>query len=158
MSVFDKKPQKNEPVQLSLGLRTSPFQFTYKWRDRLYLLIKAFEAKRYFRDPLVWLFICLMTTALAVQITYLLNYYDSLPNVVPFLQTYLPLDERLIAREAVLGVPIVSFILLVAGIAISSRNFARYKIVSTFTLYYVMLSNSLLAYILINLFAIYNVG
>ena len=154
--MLDPNLKKDEAEQLTLGLKLSPFQFIYKFRDRFYLFIKAFETKRYFRDPYVWLFLCLTTTTIAIQITYILNYYSAIPDAVPLFQNYLQLEKRLISKEAVLAIPVVSFLLLATGISLSSKKFAHYKIISSFALYYVTISTSLLTFILINLFANYN--
>lgn len=151
------KVTKKKEEQLKLGLRQSPLNYFYKLRDKLYLRFKAFEAKRYFRDPAIWFFISLSITGILVQATLIQTFYSTLPRLVPLLQLYIPLEQRLITKQYLVALPIGSILVAFIAVYLSSKLFSQNKQLSTLMFFYATISIAMTTFTLIKLLSFYYV-
>ena len=147
--------KNQEKEQLELQLKRSPFNFLNRLKNNLRLKFTEFATYRYFRDPFVWLFIVISVTGIILQLQTLIDNYSIFPDNVPFLQSYIPLKDRLISREYLFSIPSIGIISLILSVILSWRQFNINQHLSILTLFCHSLATCILTYEILLLYSYY---
>jgi len=151
-----KKKKELEP-QLDLELKEPFTNKISAVKGKVVKSLLYLDTKKYFRDPLIWLFIIGALTAIFLQCYYLFVYFDSLPNTVPLLTMYLNLEQRLVNKYWLLAIPTLSFSMLIGSIILSVKSFNIARVITFITMFVCLLSSASLFYTLAKLISNYNV-
>lgn len=140
---------------MEFELPESPLNKFYKVRERFRYQFKILEMKRFFRDPLVWLFASITVTIILYQIVTLKKFIDQLPSKLALMQMYISLDKKLVMRDLIYSIPILSALALLISIILSQRQYSYNKTLARLTIFYANSSTLLLTYVLVKTLSFY---
>ena len=151
------KSKKEIEPQLDLDLKEPFTNKISAVKGKVVKSLLYLDTKKYFRDPIIRLFIIGTLTAIFLQCYYIYVYFDSLPNTVPLLTMYLNLEHRLVNKYWLLAIPTISFSMLIGSIILSVKSFNVARIITFITMFVCLLSSASLFYTIAKLISNYNV-
>ncbi len=129
---------------MELGLRSPLANVLFNVKGRIAKLFLYFDAARYFKDALNWFYIVLTISLIAIQIYFSIKSYNQLPAEVPMLSYFNQLDKRLIYRQYIFALPLVSILMLFIAGRFSYKYFHKERALTRILLLILLLSTSLI--------------
>ncbi len=146
--------KKKKEKQLEFGLKNTPKNVYYKYKEQYEIWLAGLETKKYIKDPLTWFTIILSTTLIATQI-YLIEREVRIPSKLPIFSYFLNPSKRLIPDEYIYFIPIFCAILLVITIILTNRYYHRERELSSVLSIVTLLANISICVVFIKLFLIF---
>jgi hypothetical protein len=135
-----KKEKPKKEKQLDLGLKQSPKNLFYKFRQSFSNFLVRFEIKEYLRNPFTWFVITLSLSFIATQIYILINELPTYPQELPIWQNQTSLNKRLADKNLLFFIPILCGSVLLLGTILSNVFYHKEKFLSKILLLAVLLS------------------
>lgn len=149
MKSKEKEKNKKE-VQLDFGLKDTPKNIYFKYKDQYELWLAGLETRKYIKDPLTWLTIILSVTLLFTQI-YMIETNANIPSKIPILNYFSTPSKRLLEREYIYMYPGISLFLLTVSIYISTVYYHKERALSKEILITMLLVSFSICLVFLNL-------
>jgi|SRR5690606_1098006 len=139
-----KVKEKQENKQMELGLKSPFFNILFNLKAKARNLLLYFEAAKYFKDFLNWLYIVLVVCLIATQVYFAIKAYAQLPSQIPLFSYFNQLEKRLVTKEFLIALPVVSAIMLFVSGRFSYKYFHKERALARLLLLIMLLSISLI--------------
>ena len=147
--------KKNEVEQLDMGLK-EPFSNRFKnLKYKIELFFIKVRTNSLFTSPFLWITLILTTSFLLIQTHYYLNFFENLPKEIPMFLIAKNPEARLVGKEFLLGVIIISAFLTAVSLLISFKIFYKSKIAAAFIMTNLVLGVLLATISYIKIFGLY---
>jgi hypothetical protein len=147
--------KKNEIEQLDMGLK-EPFSNRFKnFKYKIELFFLKFRTNSLFTSPFVWITLILTTSFLFIQFHYYLNFIGNLPKEIPMFLIAKNPEAKLVEKEFLIAVIIISVLLTVISLLISYKIFYKSKIAAAFIMTNLVLGVFLATISYIKIFGLY---
>jgi len=146
--------KKKKEKQLEFGLKNTPKNVYFKYKEQYEIWLAGLETKKYVKDPLTWFTIIMSSTLIGTQI-YLIEKEIQIPSKVPILRYFLNPSKRLIPNEYIYSIPISCFVLLTITIILTNRYYHRERELSKILSIVTLLANISICVVFIKLFLIF---
>ena len=93
-----KKEEKQK--QLNFGLKNSPQNIYFKYKDQYEVWLAGLETKKFMKDILTWFTIILSITFIFTEI-YLIETHEQLPSRIPIFNYFINSSKRLTVNELI---------------------------------------------------------
>jgi len=147
-------PEKKEE-QLNLRLKESPLNGLAKYKERFELFRAKWDIRKYTKSSWVWFSIVLSFSLIATQLFTILEEYSLLPKKTPIFQIYVNSEDTLATSSLIYLAPILSFLIVIAGIVVSNRYYNKERDLSNTLLWAMFLANLVITIALIRIINIY---
>ncbi len=147
-------PEKKED-QLNLKLKESPLNGLTKYKERFELFRAKWDIRKYTKSSWVWFCIILSFSLIATQLFTILENYTLLPKKIPVFQIYINAQDRLASSSFIYLAPILSFLIVIAGIVVSNRYYNKERDLSNTLLWVMFLANMIITIALIRIINLY---
>ena len=148
------KKKKEKEKQLDFGLKNTPKNIYYKYKDQYELWLAGLETKKFIKDPFTWFTLVISFSLITTQML-TIEGEENIPSKIPILNYYINPSLRLVHNEYVYLFPLLAISLVVISIYFSSKNYHRERSLSKLILLAMLLSNLSLCLILLKLFLIF---
>lgn len=146
--------KKQKEKQLDFGLKNTPKNVYYKYKEAYDIWLAGLETKKYIKDPLTWFTIILSSTFIGTQI-YLIEKEGKLPSKIPIFNYFLNPSKRLIPNDYIYLLPLSCSILLIVTITLTNRYYHRERELSRALSIVTLLANISICLLFIKLFLIF---
>jgi hypothetical protein len=146
--------KKKKEKQLDFGLKNTPKNVYYKYKEQYEIWLAGLETKKYIKDPLTWFTIILSSTLIGTQI-YLIEKEGKLPSRIPIFNYFLNPNKRLISDEYIYLIPLFCAILLIITIILTNKYYHRERELSMTLSIVTLLANISICLLFIKLFLIF---
>ena len=146
--------KKKKEKQLDLGLKNTPKNVYYKYKEQYDIWLAGLETKKYIKDPLTWFTIIISSTLIGTQI-YLIEKQVKLPSKIPIFNYFLNPGKRLIPDEYIYLIPLFCVILLIITIILTNKYYYRERELSITLCIATLLANISICLVFIKLFLIF---
>ena len=151
-----KSKSADEPAkQYDLGFKQPVSNNFFAIRERIAKSFRILEIRRFIRSPYTWLLTFAAIALVIVQVHYLLNYYEILPNVIPIYFNAIDLEARLGNKWELAVFPALSGIIVLATTVTGFQLFNSHRELITFSLVNMFVGVSILTLVLLRILAIY---
>ncbi len=147
--------KKEQEEQLNMGLQ-EPISNKFKsLKYRIELFFVKIRTHSLFTAPFLWISLIFTLSLISTQYHYYINFVDKLPREIPlFLLANNP-ELRLVEKEALFFILIISLILTIISVAITLKIFYKSKFIAILTMVNLALSVSLLTFAYIKIIGMY---
>lgn len=146
--------KKKKEKQLDLGLKNTPKNVYYKYKEQYDIWLAGLETKKYIKDPLTWFTIIISLSLIGIQI-YLIEKEAKLPSKIPIFNYFLNPGKRLISDEYIYLIPLFCAILLIITIILTNKYYYRERELSMTLSIVTLLANISICIVFIKLFLIF---
>jgi len=144
------KKEKKEK-QLDFGLKGTPKNIYYKYKEQYELWLAGLETKKFIKDPLTWLSIILSISLVVTQV-YLIESKDKIPQKVPLFNYYLSPVKKLVYDEYLYLLPLLCIVILLITIFLSNKYYHKERDLAKIIILVSLFVNTSLCLIFIKLF------
>lgn len=145
-----KKERKKKDVQLEFGLKDTPKNIYFKYKDQYELWLAGLETKKYIKDPLAWFTIILSATFLFIQL-YMIEINPNIPSKIPILNYLSTPSKRLLESEYIYLYPGLSLFLILISVYISTTYYHKERALSKLILITMLLVSFSICILFLNL-------
>ena len=149
-----KKEKEKKEKQLQFGLKSTPKNIYFKYKDQYELWLAGLETKKFIKDPLTWFTIILSSTFLFTQM-YMIESATEIPSKIPVFNYFLNPSKRLVSNEYIYLFPISILFILIISISLSNSYYHKERELSKTILIVMLLVNLSLCLIFLNLFYLF---
>lgn len=146
--------KKKKEKQLEFGLKNTPKNVYYKYKEQYEIWLAGLETKKYIKDPLTWFTIILSATLIGTQL-YLIEKEVRIPTKLPIFSYFLNPSKRLVSEEYIYLLPIFCAVLLIISIVLTNRYYHRERELSRILSIVTLLANISVCVVFIKLFLIF---
>ncbi len=146
--------KKKKEKQLEFGLKNTPKNVYYKYKEQYEIWLAGLETKKYIKDPLTWFTIVLSSTLIGTQI-YLIEKETQIPSKIPVFSYFLNPSKRLVADEYIYLIPLFCAVLLIITIVLTNMYYHRERELSRVLSIVNLLANISICVVFIKLFLIF---
>jgi len=148
------KKKKEKEKQLDFGLKNTPKNIYYKYKDQYELWLAGLETKKFIKDSFTWFALVISLSLIATEFI-TIEKESNIPSRIPLLNYYINPSARLVPNEYIYLFPLLGLFVVIATLYIASRNYHRERSFSKLILLAMLLCNSSLCLILLKLFLIF---
>ena len=141
--------------QLNLKLKESPLNGLAKYKERFELYRAKWDIRKYTKSTWVWFTIVLSFSLIATQLISIIEEFSILPKKTPIFQIYVNPDDTLTSSSLIYLAPILSFIIVIAGIVVSNRYYNKERDLSNTLLWVMFLANLVITIALVRIINLY---
>lgn len=145
-----KKGEKKKEKQLNLGLKNTPANIYYKYKDRYDVWSAGLETRKFLKDIFTWFVVILSITFIATEV-YLIVNKGSIPSEIPIFNYFVAPAERLVSDMWIYVYPLIGSTVLLIGILIANMFYHKERELSKILLLTVLLTNFSLCIIFLKL-------
>ena len=138
-----------------MGLKEPTLNRFRKWKYKIELFFTSLRANSLFTAPFLWISSTLAVTFVLVQNYYYVNFIDQLPKEVPLFTIAKSPELRLVEKDFLLWVLIISVFLTIASFFIATKTYYKFKFISIFTMTNLVLGLLLITLSYIKIFSSY---
>jgi len=146
--------KKKKEKQLEFGLKNTPKNVYYKYREQYEIWLAGLETKKFVKDPLTWFTIVLSSTLIVTQF-YVIEREANIPSKIPIFNYFLNPSKRLVTDEYIYLIPVSCAVLLIVTIALTNRYYHRERELSKILSIVTLLANISMCIVFIKLFLIF---
>lgn len=144
------KKEKKEK-QLNFGLRNTPKNIYFKYKEQYDIWLAGLETKKFIKDPLTWLTIVISISLIVTQV-YMIETKDRIPSKIPVFNYFLSPIEKLVQNEYVYLFPLLSITILLVTIFLSNKYYHKERDLSQIIIVTTLLVNISICLIFLKLF------
>jgi hypothetical protein len=147
--------KKNEIEQLDMGLK-EPISNRFKnFKYKVEIFFIGLRTNSLFTAPFLWISCALVASFILIQNYYYVNFIDKLPKEVPLFLIAKSPELRLVDKDFLLWILIISVALTIISLLIAVKTYYKFKFISVFTMTNLVLGLLLLTISYIKIFSIY---
>ena len=143
-----KKEEKQK--QLNFGLKNSPQNIYFKYKDQYEVWLAGLETKKFMKDILTWFTIILSITFIFTEI-YLIETHEQLPSRIPIFNYFINSSKRLTVNELIYLYPFLSTLMLILTTITANHYYHKERSLSKILLVVMLLVNLSLCLIFLKL-------
>ena len=147
--------EKNEIEQLNMGLQEPFFNRFKNFKYKFELFFVKLRTNSLFTAPFLWITSVLTASFILVQYHYYTSFIDKLPKEIPLFSIAKISELKLVNKEYMLIIFILSVILAIISLFISLKIFYRSKFMSIFIMTNLVLAMLLITISYIKIFGVY---
>lgn len=144
------KKEKKEK-QLDFGLKNSPKNIYYKYKDQYELWLAGLETKKFMKDPLTWFSLIFSSTFIAIQM-YLIESTKKIPTEIPIFNYFINPSRRIASDEYIYMLPMVCLLVLISTMILSNRYYHKERDLSKVITIIAVLVNLSICLVFLKLF------
>lgn len=144
-----KKDKKEK--QLDFGLKGTPKNVYYKYKEQYELWLAGLETKKFIKDPLTWLSIIFSISLIATQV-YMIESQEKIPTKIPLFNYFIGPMKKLAPDEYLYFPPLLCILLLLLTIFLSNKYYHKERDLSKMIIIVSLLANLSICLIFIKLF------
>ena len=148
------KKKKEKEMQLDFGLKNTPKNIYFKYKDQYDIWLAGFETKKFVKDSFTW-FTLIISLSFVVTEIITIDQEDAIPSKIPLLNYYINPARRLVSEEYIYLFPILGVIVIISSLIIAGKSYHRERDLSRILLLAMLLSNLSLCLIFLKLFLIF---
>lgn len=149
-----KKEKEKKETQLQFGLKNTPKNIYYKYKDQYELWLAGLETKKFIKDPLTWFTIVLSASFLFTEM-FMIESTSKIPSKIPIFNYFIMPANRLVPDEYIYLFPILTLVILLISISLSNTYYHRERYLSKALLVVMLLVNLSLCLTFLNLFYLF---
>lgn len=147
--------EKNQIEQLDMGLQEPLSNRLKNFKYKIELFFIKLRTNSLFTAPFLWISFVLTTSFILIQHYYYINFLERLPKEIPLFSISKIPSLKLVSKEYMLFVLILSIILALISLFISLKIFYRSKFMSIFIMTNLVLAMLLITITYIKIFSVY---
>jgi hypothetical protein len=133
--------EKDEPLQLDLGLKESPLNRLYEVRQKLEKLEDRLRLSNYWRNPMIWIMILFPLVCMLIFYRYAFAAYKVLPESIPLIWANPELSTILAPKPFIIIIPAVTLLCSVITAIFVRMSYRKLeKFIFIFMISYIILS------------------
>ncbi len=148
------KKKKEKEKQLDFGLRNTPKNVYYKYKDQYELWLAGLETKKFIKDPFTWFSIIISLTFIITEI-FTIETSGAIPSKIPILNYYTNPIKRLSSNEYIYLFPLLGIVTLLGSIVLSNRFYHKERDLAKVLLLIMLLTNMSFCFMFLKLFLIF---
>lgn len=145
-----KVEKEKKEKQLDFGLKNPPQNIYYKYKDQYELWLSRLETYKFMKDTLMW-FVFIMSASLITTQIYTIQTLNTLPTRIPIFNYFSTLSFRLAHSVWIYIFPVISIVVLLAGLIFANRYYHRERELAKTLLVTILLTSLSLSIILLKL-------
>ncbi|KKP65984.1 MAG: hypothetical protein UR61_C0007G0004 [candidate division WS6 bacterium GW2011_GWE1_34_7] len=149
-----KKEKERKEKQLQFGLKNTPKNIYFKYKDQYELWLAGLETKKFIKDSLTWFTIILSSSFLFTEM-YMIETTTEIPSEIPVLNYFLTPSKRLVSNEYIYLFPFLTLLILIISISLSNSYYHKERELSKTVLIVMLLVNLSICLIFLNLFYLF---
>ena len=102
-----KKRKESKEQQLQFGLKDTPKNIYYKYKDQYEVWLAGLETRKYVKDPLTWFTLVISLTFVITEIS-ILESNTKIPSKIPLFNYFIAPSERLVIKDLAYLFPALS--------------------------------------------------
>lgn len=146
-----KKKKESKEQQLQFGLKDTPKNIYFKYKDQYEVWLAGLETRKYVKDPLTWFTLVMSITFLITEIS-ILESSTRIPSKIPLFNYYIAPIERLVVKDLAYLYPFLSLLIIVISVYLSNLYYHKERELSKTLLIVMLISSLSLCLIFLNLF------
>jgi len=149
-----KKEKEKKEKQLQFGLKNTPKNIYYKYKDQYELWLAGLETKKFIKDPLTWFTIILSSSFLFTEM-YMIETTSKIPSRIPIFNYFIIPSKRLVSSEYIYLYPFFTLLILIISISLSNTYYHKERGLSKTILIVMLLVNLSICLTFLNLFYLF---
>lgn len=149
-----KKEKEKKEKQLQFGLKNTPKNIYYKYKDQYELWLAGLETKKFIKDSLTWFTIILSSSFLFTEM-YMIETISEIPSKIPLFNYFIVPSKRLVSNEYIYIFPALTLLILIISISLSNTYYHKEKELSKTILIVMLLVNLSICLTFLNLFYLF---
>lgn len=146
-----KKRKESKEQQLQFGLKDTPKNIYYKYKDQYEVWLAGLETRKYVKDPLTWFTLVISLTFVITEIS-ILESNTKIPSKIPLFNYFIAPSERLVIKDLAYLFPALSLLIVMVSIYLSNLYYHKERDLSKTLLIAMLISTLSLCLIFLNLF------
>lgn len=145
-----KTEKKKKEKQLNLGLRNTPKNTYYKYKDKYDIWLAGLETKKFIKDIFTWFVLILSISFIGTEV-YMIQTIGSIPTEIPIFNYFIAPERKLATDFWIYVYPVIGSVITVAGLLFGNFFYHKERDLSKALLLTILLANFSLCLIFLKL-------